>query len=199
MSDHYLHLQNMRRTIKGQLPPAAQFTAADATLIGQHSQLLLSWSDELVQGFYNTLYAHGPTSEIFQEGERPAREQTLAQWWQRVAAGPIDDQFWDWMTFVGLVHVVRKVKNPMMIGAWGFVEGEIGKRIKAALPADEAFALTEAFARFGKTFNALIAESYVIHYLEAVAESTGSSSVLLDRLVMTEIGTMLENVKPQFR
>ena len=71
MSDHYLHLQNMRRTIKGQLPPAAQFTAADATLIGQHSQRLLSWSDELVQGFYNTLYAHGPTPKSSKRANAP--------------------------------------------------------------------------------------------------------------------------------
>lgn len=193
------HLQDMRRSILAQLPTETRFTAEHARVIQRHQALLRGWTDDLVRGFYDTLYTHEPTRAIFEPGERPAREQTLVDWWQRVIDGPIDDQFWDWMTFVGLVHVVRKVKNPMMIAAWGYLEEEILLRASRALPAQESAELGRVFARFGKTFNALVAESYVIHYLEAVAESTGSVPALLDRLVMSEIGELLNRVKPSFR
>lgn len=193
------HLQNMRRHILGQMPPSSLFSAEDGAILDKHQDLMLSWTPDIVQGFYDMLYGHGPTAEIFHDGERPKVEKTLVDWWSRVVNGPRDENFWDWMTFVGLVHVVRKVKNPMMIGAWSFVESQAFKRSSQALSPDEASAFHGAIARFGLTFNALVAESYIIHYLEAVSESTGSSAVLLDRLVLTEIGQMLDNVKGNFR
>lgn len=197
-TDSLHHLQEMRRHILSQMPPNTVFSAEDGKVFDQHQALLLSWTPDIVKGFYDMLYGHGPTAEIFQDGERPMLEKTLVDWWSRVVHGPRDEQFWDWMTFVGLVHVVRKVKNPMMIAAWGFVEDEAIKRSSAALSATDAAEFHRALARFGKTFNALVAESYIIHYLEAVSESTGSSAVLLDRLVLGEIGSMLDKVKPNF-
>lgn len=193
------HLQDMRRFIMNQLPPEGRFTPQDAATIGQHQALLLGLTDEIVQGFYNSLYAHGPTAEIFRDGERPALEKTLTDWWKRVVTSEPSEQFWDWMTFVGLVHVVRKVKNPMMIGAWSFIEDFVSGRIGEALPREEAVALIRALSRFGMTFNALVAESYILHYMQAVTESTGTTPVLLDRLVITEIDTILNGVKPSFR
>lgn len=200
MTDTSLHhLQEMRRHIFGLMPPSAVFSEKDGQILDQHKDMMLSWTPDIVKGFYDMLYSHAPTEAIFGEGERPKVEKTLVDWWARVANGPRDEQFWDWMTFVGLVHVVRKVKNPMMIAAWSFVEGEAIKRSGQALSQAEATAFHEAIARFGLTFNALVSESYIIHYLQAVSESTGSSPVLLDRLVLTEIDTMLNAVKPNFR
>lgn len=193
------HLQEMRRHILDQMPPSTIFSAQDGEVFDRHQDMMLSWTPDIVKGFYNMLYGHGPTAAIFQDGERPKVEKTLVDWWSRVVNGPRDESFWDWMTFVGLVHVVRKVKNPMMIAAWSFVEGEAIRRSSQALSPEEATAFHAAIARFGLTFNALVAESYIIHYLEAVSESTGSSAVLLDRLVLTEIGQMLDNVKGNFR
>lgn len=198
-SNNLEHLQAMRQSILDMMPAQARFTAADSAVLDQHKEMMLSWTPDIVKGFYDMLYAHAATAEIFHEGERPKVEKTLVDWWNRVANGPRDNQFWDWMTFVGLVHVVRKVKNPMMIAAWSFVEDEALKRSAAALPAEQANEFQRAIARFGLTFNALVAESYIIHYLEAVSESTGSSAVLLDRLVITEIGQMLNNVQGHFR
>lgn len=198
-SNNLEHLQAMRQSILDLMPAQSRFTDRDSAVLDQHKDMMLSWTPDIVKGFYDMLYAHAPTAEIFHEGERPKVEKTLVDWWNRVANGPRDNQFWDWMTFVGLVHVVRKVKNPMMIAAWSFVEDEALKRSAAALPAEQANEFQRAIARFGLTFNALVAESYIIHYLEAVSESTGSSAVLLDRLVITEIGQMLNNVQGHFR
>lgn len=198
MSNSLSHLQDMRRYILGQMPPSTIFSAADGAIFDKHKDLMLSWTPDIVQGFYDLLYGHAPTAEIFHDGERPKLEQTLINWWNRVVHGPRDDAFWDWMTFVGLIHVVRRVKNPMMIAAWSFVESEAIRRSSATLSAEEAGEFIGALSRFGLTFNALVGESYIIHYLEAVSNSTGSSSALLDRLVLTEIGDTLANIRGHF-
>lgn len=192
------HLQEMRRYILNQMPPQTLFSAQDGAVFDKHRDMMASWTPDIVQGFYDMLYGHAPTAEIFHEGERPKVEQTLIDWWKRVVEGPRDDNFWDWMTFVGLIHVVRRVKNPMMIGAWSFIESEAIRRSSEMLSPAEASEFHGALARFGLTFNALVAESYIIHYLEAVSQSTGSSAALLDRLVLTEIGETLVGVKGHF-
>ncbi len=197
MSSGMQQLQEMRQHILDQMPVESRFTAADDAEISKHAAMLHGWTDDLVKGFYDMLYAHKPTEEIFEDGERPKVESTLRAWWKRVVDGPRNDQFWDWMTFVGLVHVVRKVKNPMMISAWGYIEDEVAQRAAGDLGTD-AIALNRAFARFGKTFNSLVAESYILHYLEAVSTSTGSSPQLLDRLVLNEIDQMLNSARGEF-
>lgn len=47
----------------------------------KHTQL---WADEFVQMFYDTLFACPFTKDMFHEGERPKREQTIREWYLRV-------------------------------------------------------------------------------------------------------------------
>jgi len=76
-------------------------TAEHAAVIAANADALVAFGPEIAKGFYDTLYGHGPTEEIFHEGERPMREQTLIGWWERTARGPIDDDYWAWMAMVG--------------------------------------------------------------------------------------------------
>lgn len=39
--------------------------------------------------------------------------------------GPIDDNYWAWMSMVGLIHVIRRVTNPMMLSMTDFVAGYV--------------------------------------------------------------------------
>ncbi|MCS7219183.1 MAG: hypothetical protein NZ846_09465 [Thermus sp.] len=48
-----------------QMPPETRFRPEDARLIAQHKDLLLSWTDELVKAFYDSLFAHPPTKKVF--------------------------------------------------------------------------------------------------------------------------------------
>lgn len=176
-------LKNLREYILEQMPPETRFTAQDARTIQQYRNLFLSLADQLVTGFYDMLYQHHQTRQIFSENERSQREITLRQWWQRVCYGPFDDHFWDWMTFVGLVHVVRGVNNPMMISAWGFVSEKVMQKARTSLPPERVYELQGAMIRFGQTFSALISESYLKNYLEMIAGATGTDEKLVELLV----------------
>lgn len=106
-------------------------------------------SDELTKEFYDTLFGHGPTSGVFVDGERPDREKTFQEWWERTVSTPIDEAYFGWMALVGLAHVVRNVDNPMMLSMASFIVGFVGGQVAEMddVDDDEANRLVEAFSR----------------------------------------------------
>jgi hypothetical protein len=184
-------LREITTAILAQMPPANRFSPEDAQVILSHKALLASLEEKLVQGFYDTLFDHAPTRAIFVDGERPAREETLRRWWQRTIAGPFDDHYWEWQTLVGLIHVKRGVENPMMISMWGWTLTTLQNELEAALPPADLACLLKSFLRLAATAQALTAESYLKHYIKALAGATGFELGLLDRLVHNEVDDLL--------
>lgn len=184
-------LADMTKKILEQMPPSTRFSDADYLVVAKHRQVLLSLEEAVVQGFYDTLFAHAPTKAIFHEGERPAREQTLRDWWRRTLKGPFDDEYWTWQTFVGLIHIKRGVKNPMMIAMWGWALTTLRQGLQNQLSHDDLKQLMASLERLAATTQALTAESYLENYLTALTKSTGFSPMLLDRFVENEVDELL--------
>jgi hypothetical protein len=74
----------------------ARFRPEDHQVLLKHKDRLLALTDELVKAFYDTLFATPNTRKVFHEGERPEREKTLRDWWQRTIEGPVDEDYWAW-------------------------------------------------------------------------------------------------------
>ncbi len=180
-----------------QMPPASRFAEADAAVLAKHRELLLSWEDELVERFYDTLFAHGPTSAVFQEGERPGREKTLQNWWRKTMHGPIDDAYFGWMAMVGLVHVVRDVPNPMMLAMTPFIAEFIKEKAtqEAGLDAADANAIVDAFQRLMNTVGAVITYGYDHARTDALFSVVGMDVGLLQRLTHDEAQVRLTKVR----
>ncbi|WP_234553997.1 protoglobin domain-containing protein [Thermus caliditerrae] len=179
-----------------QMPPETRFRPEDAALIARHKEVLLSWTDELVKAFYDSLFAHPPTRKVFREGERPEREKTLENWWRRTVEGPLDAGYFAWMAKVGLVHVVRKVENPMMLAMASFVAEFVERKSHdAKLP--EADPLTEAFYRLSMAVGAVITHGYDRYRALALYNVAGMEPALLDRLTEEEAKGMLEAIRKE--
>jgi hypothetical protein len=88
----------------------------DYQVLSEYADITQKWADEIVKEFYDTLFGHKPTSEVFREGERPDREVTLRNWYLEVTSGKISSDFWRRQWLVGLVHIPRKVSNRFMFG-----------------------------------------------------------------------------------
>lgn len=179
------------------MPPTSRFTTEDAAVVGRHRTMLLAWEDELVQRFYDALFAHGPTRMIFHEGERQEREKTLHHWWQRTVHGPLDDEYFSWMAMVGLVHVVRQVQNPMMLAMTSLVADFVKEKAGQVkeLGASDALAVTVAFQRLTLTVGAVITYGYDHARAAALYNVIGMESALLDRLTHNEASEMLVKVR----
>ncbi|RTG93474.1 globin [Thermus scotoductus] len=180
-----------------QLPPQARFRPLeDAKTFARHKEAMRSWVDAVVQGFYNTLFAHPATRAIFREGERPAREKTLRDWYLRTVEGPFNGQYFAWQTLVGLVHVRRGVTNAMMAAMWNWVVDTVSRLARQTLPQGEAEALADAWRRLGFTVMALISESYLHAYLEALAQAEGVEVGMFLQRAQEEGARMLRNLSP---
>ena len=187
-------LQTIMSEIIQQMPPSTRFRQEDVAVIHKHQAVLLGLEDALVAGFYDTLFTHPPTTAIFAEGERPAREQTLRDWWQRTVNGKFDRDYWVWQTLVGLIHVKRKVKNPMMIAMWGWTLTTVRDGVQDVLNETERAELMASLERLAATCQSLTAESYLEHYLTALRDATGFNSKLLDQMVSNGIEDMMSGM-----
>lgn len=180
------------------MPPPTRFRSADAAVITKHKDTLFSLEAEIVKAFFDTLYAHGPTRAVFMEGERPIRERTLANWWQRTVGGPFDDEYFAWMAMVGLVHVVRNVGNPMMIAMSSFIVDFVAaKAAEDGFADDEAAALVEAFRRLMATVDSIVTHGYDEAVVAALYSVAGMPEALLRRLRDREVAEALTVARTQ--
>jgi hypothetical protein len=186
--------------IWSQLPPSARFRPLeDGKVLTRHRAFLEGLVDELVQGFYDTLFGPPPPPPraVFREGERPLREKTLRDWYLRTVQGPFNGQYFAWQALVGLVHVRRQVTNAMMAAMWNWLVERVVERAHAALPPEEAKALEGAWRRLGFTVAALIGEEYLDAYLEALAEARGEDPQAFRALAQREAERLLRELTPR--
>jgi len=168
---------------RSHMPPQASFRAEDDAVIAQHAEFLNGLGSTIVDSFYQTVFGHEQTAKVFHEGERPAREDSLANWWARTIAGPRDDRYFGWLALVGLLHVVRGVSNPMMLSMADHIGAVVAEQAREAqLPEADQAALNEAFRRFLATVSAVITFGYDIAVENALFEVAGMPSALLHRL-----------------
>lgn len=185
-----------------QIPSAVRFEDAHSQLIHNYKELLLALEPDVVKGFYDTVYAHPATSAIFVDGERPARELTLSHWWLRTVNGPINDQYWAWMAMVGLVHIARKVGNPMMLAMSSYVTTLVAEKVATIeMNRTDAEELVDAFRRLATTVGSIITYGYDRAYDRAVVtaldEIAGMPERLFVRLRDNEVASALAQAREE--
>ncbi len=165
------------------MPPETRFGARDAAVIRKNAAALLAAKEPFVKRFYDILFAHPPTQAVFAEGERAERERTLGEFFERVVQGPHDEEFFAWLAYVGPVHVVRGVTNPMMLAMLGFLVDFVRENTRA-LPDHEA--LVSAFTRLATSMGAIIAYGYETAWKKALENVIGIPPTLTERTVHEE-------------
>jgi hypothetical protein len=175
-----------------QMPPECRFRPEDGKVIQDHKEVLLLLEGEVVQAFYDTLYAHDVTAAVFVPGERPDREMTLLHWYRRTVIGPVNDQYFAWMALVGLVHVMRNVSNPMMLAMADFVARFVAEKAAGSpMGQSDADALTTAFRRLTATVSSIITYGYDQAVISALFDVAGMPEALLRRLRDQEVASSL--------
>lgn len=188
-------LQSVTLQILEQLPEETRLTNLDIKVIKDHKGFIFDKVDAVVKDFYDTVFANAATAAVFHEGERPAREQSMKEWIVKTVEGDFDIDYWKWQTFVGILHVKRKVKNNMMIAMMGRISDLISTAAIEELPPQDAIALKTAWSKLASTVLALIAESYHIFYKKAITDTSGLSDKLLENTVAIEIDNLINEFR----
>lgn len=169
----------------------------DFQTLKRHAGVAEAWADDLMKAFYDTLYAYPPTAEVFREGERPAREETLLAWYREVVGGSGGRSFWVRQWIVGLVHIKRHVSNAFMISMASRIQILFLERCLEAFDPGEALALFGAFKRVTDVVVGLIAEGYHQGYRSAVEEVSGMKGKLLDRMADVAVDDLLAKAREE--
>lgn len=177
----------------------AKFSSADSALLRDTAGTTRKWAEAVCNEFYDTLFAYAPTAHVFKEGERPAREQTLIDWYEQVITGNHDAKFWQWQWMVGLIHIMRGVHNHYVMGMMNRVQLVFLKMCLAELEPEKAFQVYTAFKRVTDVVSGLIVEGYRMQYLEAVQHASGMQPALIDRMVSLEVGRMVDEARSALR
>jgi len=185
-------LEQVTEEILNQLPKETKMSDKDIAVLRKNKKFLLSLADEIVVDFYDTVYGNAETKAIFQEGERPKREKSLRMWFDETINGDFDLKYWSWQTFVGILHVKRKVKNNMMIAMMNRISSIIITKAIATMPSEEAITLEMAWSKLSSTVLSLIGQAYHIFYMKAVGNATGLPQELIDNTVKVEIDNLIE-------
>ena len=183
-----MDLHKLQAEIRAEMVPTSLLSARETATLAEHAEFLLGIEDALVTSFYDTLYAHEPTASVFAFGERLHREQTLRMWWRRTVGEPLDDGYWSWMGLVGVIHIRRGVRNPMMMSMMTHVQEMVGEAAGAAGMDPAAVEdLRRAFAHLSQTASAVISESYTQSYIGALQALGGLQPRLLANMLSIEI------------
>ncbi|MFV0451192.1 MAG: protoglobin domain-containing protein [Propioniciclava sp.] len=186
-------MQDIADAAINETPPTCRVTPAQAELIARNADALLPLGPEIVQGFYDTLFAHPPTAAVFSDGERPMREETLALWWSRTVKGPLDDDYWSWMALVGLTHVIRRVSNPMMLAMAEFVAEFVANNAsRLEIPEAERSEVVDGFRRVASMTSWIITYAYDHAVSSALFDVAGMPEALLARLRDQEVSASLQ-------
>ncbi|ADN51092.1 protoglobin domain-containing protein [Vulcanisaeta distributa] len=181
-------LSRIVNTTMNQIPPQARFNDSDISIIMKYRPLLESITGDIVKGFYDTLFSHGPTAAVFQADERPLREKTLRDWWIRTLRGPFNEDYWLWQTYVGIIHYRRSVTPPMFMGMWAWIIDNVIKKVQASPE------LISALVKFGVTQSSLMVGGYY-DIMEYALSRVNINGDLLRNLVISIIEELASGVK----
>jgi hypothetical protein len=189
-------LNQITKNILSAMPSQTLLNEEDIKVLKRNKDFIFSLAGVIVKDFYDVLYSNEKTRAVFKPGEREIREKSLTSWMIKTIEGNFDLPYWSWQTFVGILHVKRKVTNNMMISMMGRVSDIIFTQAILQLPKDEAIALKTAWIKLSTTTLSLIAEAYHIFYMTAVSNVTGMNQKLLNNAVQVEIDNLInENMK----
>lgn len=152
------------------------------------------WVGELVQLFYDTLFAHPRTAAVFRPGERPAREETLKRWYLSLFEAGDDEAFWCTQGRIAFAHIRRHVNNEFMIGIAAVVSEWFMAKAVEAFGYEKGLKVAQSLSRILNAVVGLTAEGYDVMSQIAFSESTGADPQLVDRLIQQSVNSVQEKL-----
>ncbi len=97
----------------------------------------------------------------------------------------MDEDYWAWQAYVGLIHVKRVVTNPMMLGQTFLIANVVRRHVNEP-------EVVEALGRLMATVAAIIAYGYEKVQLLSIEETTGIGQELIKTDVRVGVEKLLE-------
>ncbi len=187
-----MNLSDTTKEIFKSIPEAIIPNSQDEKIIQQHKTLLASYENEIVTGFYDTVYGDENLKDHLTVAERKMREQTLRDWYQVTITGNFDEHYWNWQVFVGVVHVKHRIPNAVMLSMWGWMMSFFQRNLLNDLETEEAIKVLAVLQKLQAVVTSLSVESFMMTRRKAIYLASGLHEKILSRLVNVEINKLLQ-------
>jgi len=186
-------LPEITERILSQIPDSIKLTTDDIKILHDNKQFVLDREDVIFERFFDILLNFEPTKNVFKEGEVPIVMNVFKRWLKITLSSEFNDEYWQWQTFVGLVHIKRGVTNNVFISMLSVVTEMLVEEVTSNVPNEAGVPILKAWLKLSRTLGALISESYRIFYLKAVEEVTSIDEKLLNRISILAIDNLLKD------
>lgn len=185
-------LTKITKEILSQIPNNIKLKQNDLDTLKASKDFVFERLDFITTAFYDTLFDFEKTKKVFHKGERPIREKSFKHWVEETLTREINQEYWEWQTYVGLIHIKRGIKNDIFITMLNYVTEMLVEEVVLNLPKEQAVPILKAWLKLSAMVSALITEGYRLFYHKAVENVTGLNQSLLTNIVKVEIDNLVE-------
>jgi len=170
----------------------------DIETLKERKEILLSWADELMDDFYSTLLSYPKTAKVFEKIPVEQVKSKNKRWYEQLVSGEIDEKFYEFQFFVGLVHVYWKIDNDIMIFMANRLKMNFLRKASESFPPEEAVKVFHSFSKLVDFLIALTVEGYIFILREALIDIAGFSPGLVDNMMRMKLEEIYEYYKNEF-
>ena len=170
------------------------FSQKDLEVLRIRKELLKSWADEIIEDFYSVLLKDEKAKEIIEKNKVSIERLKEANkaWYNKIVSGEIDEEFFKYSFFVGLVHIYYGVDNHLMIFMADVMRRKFLQLCLENFEEGEAFEVYQSFSKIVAAFVGLTVEGYVFMLKKALLDILGMKPELVNRLLKIELEKTLE-------
>ncbi len=184
-------LTQITKEILAQIPKNLCLNEEDLVTLKASKPFVVERLDSITKNFYDTLFNFDKTRDVFYENERAISEKSFKHWADETLARDIDEEYWKWQTYVGLIHIKRGIKNNVFITMLNYISEMLMEEVVLNVPKEQAVPILKAWLKLTAIVASLITEGYRLFYHKAVENVTGINQTLLDNTVRVEIDNLV--------
>jgi len=193
-------LEEAYRLIKEILEDAKvllNFSERDIQILKLRKEFLKTWADEIVDEFYDTLLKNEKARRIIEENNIPIEKlkRTNKRWYEMIVSGEVDEAFFRYSFYVGLVHIYYDVDNHLMIFMADVLRRKFLQLCLENFEEGEAFEVYQAFSKIVAAFVGFTVEGYIFTLKKALFDILGMKPELVKRMLKMELEKMLRGFK----
>ena len=175
------------------------FSEKDLKILSDRKDILLSWTDELVDDFYSVLERNPKTAEIFKKSvPLEVVKEKFKNWYRTLVSGKMDESFFRKQFFVGLVHIYRGVENDVMIFMANHLKRSFLSKAFEHFEPEEAAYVFQAFSKLVDFVIALTVEGYIFMLYQGLTDVAGLKPSLVERMMKLKLEEMYNLFKKEF-
>ena len=177
------------------------FSQKDVETLKLRKDLLLSWADEVIDNFYAVLLKNEKAKEILEKNNIPVEvlKEKNRNWYKQIVSGEVDEKFFRYSFYVGLLHIYYGVDNDLMIFMADVLRRKFLQLCLETFEEGEAFEVYQAFSKIVAAFVGFTVEGYVFMLRYAMLDILGMKPELVSRMMNMELKEFIKGFREHFK